>query len=186
MSIINQTSFDGVLLLQPKKIGDERGYFLESFNAATLAGAGFTQTFVQDNQSSSQRRGTVRGLHFQAPPRAQDKLIRVLRGSIFDVAVDIRIGSPSFGKSVSFELTAENGRQLLIPKGFAHGFQTLEDNTEVFYKVTDGYAPETEGGLLWQDASLAIQWPIDKASAIVNARDSSWPTLATFTSPFSY
>lgn len=175
----------GVLTLQPQRFGDERGFFSETYSARELAAAGFDRAFVQDNHSMSAVRGTVRGLHFQAPPGAQDKLLRVVQGSILDVAVDIRVGSPTYGQSVAVELSAENGRQLLIPSGFAHGFQTLTDRVEVLYKVTDDYAPETEGGLLWNDPELGIAWPIKEDRATVNARDRQWPKLADFKSPFT-
>jgi dTDP-4-dehydrorhamnose 3,5-epimerase len=174
-----------VLVIEPQKFGDERGFFSETYNAKILAEAGFTALFVQDNHSRSPKLGTVRGLHFQAPPFAQDKLLRVTRGAILDVAVDIRRGSPTYGKSVVVELSAENWRQLLVPKGFAHGFQTLTEDCEVLYKVTDYYAPAAEAGLLWSDPALGIDWPAGIEAAI-NARDAAWPTLAAFDSPFIY
>jgi dTDP-4-dehydrorhamnose 3,5-epimerase len=176
---------DGVLTLAPQRFGDERGFFSQTYSLRDLAEAGFERPFVQDNHSMSAVRGTVRGLHFQAPPRAQDKLLRVTQGAILDVAVDIRVGSPTYGQHVAVELSAENGLQLLIPRGFAHGFQTLSDRVEVLYKVTDDYAPDTEGGLLWNDPALGIPWPIDAAHATANARDQNWPTLAELKSPFS-
>lgn len=174
-----------VLLIEPRKFGDERGFFSETYSAKILAEAGFTGVFVQDNHSRSPRQGTVRGLHFQAPPFAQDKLLRVTRGSILDVAVDIRKGSPTYGKSVAVELSAENWRQLLVPKGFAHGFQTLTEDCEVLYKVTDYYAPASEAGLLWSDPALGIAWPAG-IEAMINDRDAAWPALADFDSPFTY
>ena len=134
----------------------------------------------------SGRRGTVRGLHFQTPPRAQDKLLRVVRGAILDVAVDIRRGSPSYGQSVAVELSDENGLQLLVPRGFAHGFMTLTDRADVLYKVTDVYAPETEGGILWNDPSLGIDWPVAASDVTVNARDAAWPALADLDTSFIY
>jgi dTDP-4-dehydrorhamnose 3,5-epimerase len=176
----------GVLTLKPKKFGDERGFFSQTYSRSEMAEAGFERLFVQDNHSMSAVKGTVRGLHFQAPPRAQDKLLRVVHGAILDVAVDIRMGSPTYGESVAVELSAENGLQLLVPMGFAHGFQTLTDRAEVLYKVTDDYAPEAEGGLLWSDPALGLQWPISASEATVNARDQAWPTLAEFKSPFVY
>jgi len=184
MTEIIPQSLPDVLLITPKRFGDLRGNFMETYSQPRLAQAGFTGTFVQDNQSFSAARGTVRGLHFQSPPKAQAKLLRVTRGAILDVAVDIRKGSPTFGQHVAVELSAENARQLLVPAGFAHGFQTLTPDCEVLYKVTDVYAPETEGGLLWNDPALAIAWPIDAADSIVNARDAGWPTLAELASPF--
>lgn len=185
MQVIPQRIPD-VLLVCARRFGDERGWFSETYSAPTLAQAGFERAFVQDNHSMSARRGTVRGLHFQAPPRAQDKLLRVTRGAILDVVVDIRRGSPTYGASVAVELSEENGAQLLVPRGFAHGFMTLTDRADVLYKVTEVYAPETEGGLLWSDPRLGIDWPIRAEDATVNARDAAWPTLAAFDSPFTY
>lgn len=173
-----------VLLLKPRRFADARGWFMQTYSRAELAALGFETPFVQDNHSASIRRGTVRGLHFQAPPRAQAKLVRVVRGAVFDVAVDIRAGSPTFGRHVAVELSADNGMQLLTPAGFAHGFQTLTDDAEVVYKVTEPYAPECEGGLCWRDPALAIAWPIPPRDATLNARDQAWPTLATLRSPF--
>ncbi len=174
-----------VLLIEPVKHGDERGFFSETYNAKVLADAGFVGVFVQDNHSRSPRKGTVRGLHFQAPPHAQDKLLRVTRGAILDVAVDIRKGSPTYGQAVAAELSAQNWRQLLVPKGFAHGFITLTDDCDVLYKVTDYYAPQSEAGLLWSDPALGVDWPAD-AQPLINDRDAAWPTLKAFDSPFTY
>lgn len=185
MTLITPQAIGDVLLIEPKRFGDERGFFSETYSAKGLAEAGFTALFVQDNHSRSPKIGTVRGLHFQAPPFAQDKLLRVTRGAILDVAVDIRKGSPTYGRSVAVELSAENWRQLLVPKGFAHGFQTLTEDCEVLYKVTDYYAPASEAGLLWNDPALGIAWPAD-IEAVINARDAAWPSLADFDSPFVY
>jgi dTDP-4-dehydrorhamnose 3,5-epimerase len=184
MTEITPQSLPDVLLITPKRFGDLRGSFMETYSRGRLAQAGFQGDFVQDNQSFSAVQGTVRGLHFQSPPKAQAKLIRVTRGAILDVAVDIRRGSATFGQHVAVELSAENARQLLIPAGFAHGFQTLTPDCEVLYKVTDVYAPETEGGLLWNDPALGIAWPTGPDRAVVNARDAGWPTLADLQSPF--
>lgn len=184
MTDIRRLAIPDVLLITPPKHGDARGFFSETYKAGALARAGFTRSFVQDNHSCSGARGTVRGLHFQAPPRAQDKLIRVIRGAIFDVAVDLRRGSPTYGRHVAAELSAENWSQLLVPVGFAHGFQTLTETAEVLYKVTDEYAPETEQGLLWDDPALDIAWPVERGAAVINARDAAWPTLAELDSPF--
>lgn len=186
MTLISPQAIPGVMLVKPKRFGDERGFFAETFNARDFGAGGVVGTFVQDNHSMSAARGTVRGLHFQAPPHAQCKLIRVVRGAILDVVVDIRIGSPYFGQCVAVELSAENGRQLFVPSGFAHGFQTLTENAEVLYKVTDYYAPAAEGGLLWSCSNLAFDWPIPASEAIVNARDAGWPGIADLVSPFVY
>jgi dTDP-4-dehydrorhamnose 3,5-epimerase len=177
MTEITRLAIPDVLLITPKRPGDERGFFSETYNARILADAGFDKPFVQDNHSMSARRGTLRGLHFQRAPHMQDKLLRVSRGSIYDVAVDIRRGSPTFGRWVGEELSAENWRQLLVPAGFAHGFVTLTPDVEVQYKVTDYYAPQAEGGLAWNDPKLAIDWPIDPSEVAANARDGAWPTL---------
>ena len=184
MTEITPQSLADVLLITPKRFGDLRGYFMETYSQPRLAEAGFTGAFVQDNQSLSATKGTVRGLHFQAPPHAQAKLIRVTRGAILDVAVDIRPGSATYGQHVAVELSHENARQLLVPAGFAHGFQTLTADCEVLYKVTDVYAPQAEGGLLWNDPALGIDWPIAVGQALVNARDAAWPALAELKSPF--
>jgi dTDP-4-dehydrorhamnose 3,5-epimerase len=184
MTDITPQSLPDVLLITPKRFGDLRGYFMETYSQPSLARAGFAGAFVQDNQSLSATKGTVRGLHFQAPPHAQAKLIRVTRGAILDVAVDIRRGSATFGQHVAVELSGENARQLLVPAGFAHGFQTLTEDCEVLYKVTDLYAPQAEGGLLWNDPALGIDWPIAAGQALVNARDAAWPTLAEMKTPF--
>ena len=184
MTTITPLAIPDVLLITPKKFGDDRGFFSETYSQKALAEAGFDLPFVQDNHSRSPRRGTVRGLHFQAPPFAQDKLLRVTRGTILDVAVDIRPGSKTYGQAVVAELSAENWAQLLVPKGFAHGFCTLTEDCEVLYKVTDYYAPDSEAGLLWNDPALGIDWPITAGEAQINARDAGWPTLAELKSPF--
>ena len=186
MTKVTPQAVPEVLLIEPPKFGDERGFFSETYNAKVLAKAGFEAMFVQDNHSRSPKKGTVRGLHFQAPPFAQDKLLRVTRGAILDVAVDIRRGSPTYGKAVAVELSAENWAQLLVPKGFAHGVQTLTDDVDVLYKVTDYYAPASEAGLLWSDPALGIDWPLTAAESTINARDAAFPTLADFDSPFTY
>jgi dTDP-4-dehydrorhamnose 3,5-epimerase len=156
--IVRPLPIAGLFRIEPKKFADHRGFFSETFRETALAGAGFHKRFVQDNHSLSTTAGTLRGLHFQKPPHAQAKLIRVLRGRILDMAVDIRGGSPDFGRHVAVELSAETGHQLLVPEGFAHGFITLEPDTEVFYKVTDYYAPESDSGIFWNDPDLAIDW----------------------------
>ena len=178
MTEIRPLSIADVLLIAPTRHGDQRGFFSETYSAPALAEAGFTKSFVQDNHSMSARRGVLRGLHFQRAPHMQDKLVRVTRGAVFDVAVDIRKGSPTFGRWVGEELSADNWRQLLVPQGFAHGFLTLTDTAEVLYKVTSYYAPDAEDGLLWSDPQLAIDWPAPAAGVITNARDSVWPILS--------
>ncbi|HEX8233003.1 MAG TPA: dTDP-4-dehydrorhamnose 3,5-epimerase [Caulobacteraceae bacterium] len=168
---------EGLLLITPRRHGDERGFFSETYSRPALAEAGFDRPFVQDNHSRTEKRGVLRGLHFQRPPRAQDKLVRVSRGAVFDVAVDIRAGSPTFGQWAGEELSESNWRQLLVPAGFAHGFLTLTENCEVLYKVSDLYAPELEDGLAFDDPEIGIGWPIPPAEIITNARDRAWPRL---------
>lgn len=184
---IDAVTFDipGPVLMTPKRFGDARGFFSETYNARTLAEIGITVPFVQDNHSLSAARGTVRGLHFQTPPFAQDKLVRVTHGSILDVAVDIRKGSPTYGKHVAVELSAGNWRQMFVPIGFAHGFCTLEPNTEVLYKVTNFYSAACDKGIRWNDPSLAIAWP-DFAGATLSAKDAALPDVAALASPFEY
>lgn len=178
------TAIADVLIVQPNKHGDHRGFFSETFKQAAFAEAGITHDWVQDNHSFSAARGVVRGLHFQRPPLAQAKLLRVTRGAILDVAVDIRTASPSYGRHVAVELSADNWAQLYVPIGFAHGFCTLSDNTEVLYKVSAVYGPAEEGGLLWDDPDLGIAWPVGSEAAVLNQRDRDWPRLKDFASPF--
>ena len=173
----------GPLLITMKRFADSRGFFSETYNARGFAEAGIAAVFVQDNHSLSRELGTVRGLHFQEPPRAQEKLMRVFRGRILDVVVDLRKFSPTYGRHVAIELGADDGRQLYVPAGFAHGFCTLEPDTEVFYKVTDFWAPEREGGVLWNDPALGIAWP-SFAGAQVVAKDAALPPLHEFKTPF--
>jgi dTDP-4-dehydrorhamnose 3,5-epimerase len=168
-----------VKIIIPKKFGDERGYFSETYNKQALADAGIEENFVQDNQSLSAARGTVRGLHFQVPPIAQAKLVRVLRGSILDVAVDLRRDSPSFGKYVSAVISAREGNQILVPVGFAHGFCTLEPDTEVFYKVSAPYSPAHDRGVSWIDKDIGIDWPVAPADAVLSAKDLALPAFAS-------
>ncbi|AZO79501.1 MULTISPECIES: dTDP-4-dehydrorhamnose 3,5-epimerase [unclassified Bosea (in: a-proteobacteria)] len=175
-----------IVLIRPKKFGDARGYFMETWSAQDFAAAGIGTVFVQDNQSLSAARGVVRGLHFQAPPAAQAKLIRVLKGAIFDVTVDIRRGSPSYGKWCAATLTADGAEQLFVPRGFAHAFCTLEPDTEVVYKVDAPYAPQAEGGIAWDDPELAIDWPVSKTEAQLSGKDAALPGFAGFVSPFRY
>ena len=178
---IEETGLEGILILTPARYGDARGFFSESWNKARLAGHGLTPDFVQDNHSMSQTTGTLRGLHFQAPPRAQGKLVRCGRGALYDVAVDIRKGSPGYGRWVGVELSFENGRQLWVPPGFAHGFVTLQPATEICYKCTDYYAPEADGALRWD--SCGIDWPLT-GDPVLSAKDAAAPALADFDSPF--
>lgn len=173
-----KTAIPGVLLLRPARLADERGFFAETFRQSWMEEAGLPTSWVQDNHSMSAAPGTVRGLHFQVPPRAQDKLVRVVRGSVFDVAVDLRRGSPSYGRHAAATLSAANGVQLFIPRGCAHGFCTLEPEAEVLYKVTDYYSPEYDRGLLWSDPALGIPWPVPAESILVSDRDRRHPALA--------
>lgn len=183
---VETTSIAGVLLFTTARFGDERGFFSTVYARDAFVEAGLPGQFVQDNHSKSGPAGTVRGLHFQSPPHAQGKLVRVVRGSIIDVAVDIRLGSPTYGRHVAAEISAENWRQIYVPPGFAHGFCTLESDTEVIYKVTSAYAPSSEGGLAWNDPNLGIQWPVRASDAVLSARDHEWPKISEFASPFSY
>jgi len=173
-----ETPIPDVKVLLPRKHGDHRGFFSEIYSRKAFAAAGITADFVQDNHSLSAEAGVVRGLHFQLPPMAQDKLLRVVRGAILDVAVDIRQSSPTFGKSVAEVISAENWKQIFIPAGFAHGFRTLEPNTEVIYKVTAFYSPEHDRGIRWNDPALGIDWGISEAQAILSDRDRKHPMLA--------
>ncbi|MEX2671531.1 MAG: dTDP-4-dehydrorhamnose 3,5-epimerase [Phycisphaeraceae bacterium] len=179
-----ETEIPDVKLITPKKFGDHRGFFSETYNSKALAEAGVDLDFVQDNHSLSAEKGVIRGLHFQIPPFAQDKLVRVIRGAILDVAVDIRQSSPTFGKHVTAELTADNWTQILVPKGFAHGFITLAPDTEVIYKVTNYYAPDHDRGLLWNDPELAIDWPLNGDKAILSDKDLRQPRFAELTELF--
>jgi len=182
---IHNTHMLGLILIEPKRFGDHRGFFAETYSRRTYASLGVDVAFVQDNHSLSAAVGTVRGLHFQAPPHAQAKLVRCGRGAIFDVAVDIRRGSPTYGKWAGFTLSADNGAQLYIPKGFAHGFVTLEADSEIVYKCSEYYSPEAEGALRWDDPDIGIEWPI-KGNAILSEKDASAPLLADFYSPFAF
>lgn len=182
--IVRPTELEGVLVIEPRCFDDDRGWFTEAWNRRAFRDAGMDCDFVQDNQSMSRRKGTVRGLHFQAPPAAQAKLVRVVQGAALDVAVDLRRDSPTFRRVISEILSAENGRQLFIPEGFAHGFCTLEDDTVVLYKVSRYYAPETERGIVWNDPQLAIPWPLDGLEPVVSEKDRLLPPLAQQELPF--
>lgn len=180
---LEQTPLRDLVILTPQRFGDARGFFAESWNKARMEDAGLSFDFVQDNHSLSVAAGTLRGLHFQAPPHAQAKLIRCGRGRLWDVAVDIRKGSPSYGGWFGVELSAENGRQLLIPAGFLHGFVTLEPETEVVYKCSDYYAPAADGAVLW--SSCGIDWPW-QGDPILSVKDATAQTLSDFASPFTW
>lgn len=182
--IIEKTPLPGLLIVTPHRFSDERGFFCETWSARTLADLGIEIDFVQDNQSLSARAGTVRGLHFQAPPHAQTKLVRCGRGSIFDVAVDIREGSPTYGRWFGRELSAANGVQLLIPAGFLHGFMTLEPDCEILYKCTVFYSAACDGSVRWD--SCGIEWPMAGDRAVLSEKDAMAPLLADFSSPFTY
>ncbi len=168
----------GPVLIQPKRFGDHRGFFLETYSARDFAALGVPDVFVQDNHSLSAAMGTVRGMHFQIAPGAQAKLVRVLRGRILDIAVDLRRSSPTYGQHVAAELSAENAVQLYVPVGFAHGFCTQEPDTEVAYKVTNLYAPECDRGLAWDDPALGLPWPIAPAAAQLSDKDRRQPLLS--------
>ncbi len=182
--IVKRLKIPDIIAVRPDRHEDERGFFSETYNRRALADAGVEEEFVQDNHSLSVPQGTLRGLHFQAPPAAQAKLVRVVRGTIFDVAVDIRVGSPSFGEHLCCELSAREWNQIYIPKGFAHGFCTLEPDTEVIYKVSDYYAPEHDRGVLWNDPALGIEWPV--SDPLLSEKDRSHPRLCDLPDYFVY
>ncbi|WP_411289116.1 dTDP-4-dehydrorhamnose 3,5-epimerase [Phenylobacterium sp.] len=176
MTTVTPLALPEVLLITPRRHGDARGWFSETWSRKAMLEAGVDADFVQDNQAFSARRGTLRGLHFQMAPHAQAKLVRVLRGAIYDVAVDIRQGSPTFGRWVGAELTAERGEQIWVPRGFAHGYCTLSDDTELVYKVDALYAPQAEGGLIWNDPDLGIDWPV-AGDVVTSDKDKTLPRL---------
>ncbi|MEO7383956.1 MAG: dTDP-4-dehydrorhamnose 3,5-epimerase [Novosphingobium sp.] len=173
-------------LLLPARHGDSRGWFTESYNRCKLAELGIDEDWVQDNHSMSAARGTLRGVHFQVPPYAQAKIVRCLVGAIWDVAVDLRAGSPTYARWVGAELTAARGEQLYVPTGFGHGFLTLSENTEVAYKASNYYAPEADAGFAWDDPEMAIAWPLGDMVPSLSERDRSLPGLGTWQSPFAY
>lgn len=181
MVSIEKTNLDAALILTPRRFRDERGWFSETWNRRDLAAAGIDLDFVQDNHSYSAPAGTLRGLHYQAPPHAQDKLVFCTRGAILDVAVDVRKGSPTFGQWMSVELTPDNGKQVLLPKGLLHGFLTLLPDSEVQYKCTDYYAPDCDGAVRWN--SLGIDWSL-QGEPILSAKDATAPMFENWTSPF--
>ena len=174
---VEDTAIPAVKILTPKKHGDARGFFSETYSKAAFEAAGLHLAFVQDNHAFSAAPGTLRGLHFQLPPAAQDKLLRVTRGAILDVAVDIRRSSPTFGKHVAVELSAENWRQLLVPIGFAHGYVTLEPDTEVLYKTTALYSPTHDRGVAWDDPDIGIDWPLTAGGPLLSDKDRRLPRL---------
>jgi dTDP-4-dehydrorhamnose 3,5-epimerase len=180
-----KTKLDGVIVIEPTVFGDRRGWFMETYSYSQYKESGFDLNFVQDNHSFSAVKGTLRGLHYQLNPKAQSKLVRCTKGSIFDVAVDIRNGSPTYGQWFGIELSAENKKQLLVPKGFAHGFMTLTNDVEVQYKVDELYSPENDRGIIWNDPSINIQWPID-ITPILSEKDEKAPLLIDAENNFSY
>ena len=181
---VERTALPGVLRITPRRFGDQRGFFAETWSARAFSEAGIALDFVQDNHSLSEAAGTLRGLHYQAPPHAQDKLVRCGRGALLDVAVDIRQGSPGYGRWIAEELTQENGRQLLIPKGFLHGFVTLRPGTEVVYKCTEFYAPESDGAVRWDDPAIGVDWGVDAPT--LSGKDAAAPLLSQIGAPFAY
>jgi dTDP-4-dehydrorhamnose 3,5-epimerase len=180
---VEKTGIDGLVVLKPRLFNDARGYFFESFNAQAMQDAGLPYSFVQDNQSKSSQ-GVVRGLHFQKPPHAQTKLVRVLEGEIFDVAVDLRAGSDTYGKWYGVKLSAENSKQLLVPKGFAHGFSVLSAYAVVLYKCDSYYSPQSDAGIAYNDTSLAIDWQLGNIEPLISDKDRGLPLFADFSTPF--
>ncbi len=177
-----KTDLEGVILIRPKVFNDSRGFFLESYSKTKFKEGGIETTFTQDNHSRSQSSGVIRGLHFQVPPLAQTKLIRATKGAIYDVVVDIRATSATYGKWLGFELSEENFHLLYVPHGFAHGFCTLRENSEVQYKVDNPYAPEYEGGIRWDDPDLKIEWPVQNPQ--LSEKDKTLPFFRDFSNPF--
>ncbi|WP_420328210.1 dTDP-4-dehydrorhamnose 3,5-epimerase [Mameliella sp.] len=182
---VQATALPGVLILTPRRFGDARGFFSESWNRKRMAEHGIEIDFVQDNHSLSAEPGTLRGLHYQGPPHAQAKLVRCGRGRLFDVAVDIRVGSPTYGNWLGVELSAENGKQMLVPKGFLHGFVTRDPDTEVLYKCSDYYAPDSEGTVRFDDPTIGIDWGLE-GPPILSEKDAKAPPLAEISSPFAW
>lgn len=182
---VDETPIPGVLVLTPRRFGDARGWFSEVYNRDALAKAGIDTVFVQDNHSFSAAKGTLRGLHFQRPPHAQAKLVRCGRGVIFDVAVDARTGSPTFGQWYGTELSAENGRQLLVPVGCLHGFVTRTADCEVLYKCSDVYAPDCDGGIRWDDPDIGIDWGLT-GGPVLSDKDRAAPLMRDWQSPFAW
>jgi dTDP-4-dehydrorhamnose 3,5-epimerase len=183
---IERSEIPDILLVKPTKHGDQRGFFSETFRVDVFAAHGIEAVFVQDNHVHSAHKGVLRGLHFQASPHAQGKLVRCSRGAILDVGVDIRAGSPTYGRHVAFELSAANWHQLWIPPGFAHGYVTLKDDCEVIYKATDYYAPECDRGIAWDDPALAIDWRLSVSEVILSEKDRRQPRLADAPPAFQF
>ena len=184
MLVLSQTKLKDVVAITPKRFGDDRGFFSESWNRRAMSEVGIDMDFVQDNHSLSRQIGTLRGLHFQVPPHAQSKLVRCSRGRLLDIAVDLRTGSSTFRQWVGVELSFNNGKQLLIPAGFAHGFVTLEPDTEINYKCTEFYVPEADRSIAFDDPTLKIDWGIDRSAAILSAKDAEAPQLDDIENPF--
>lgn len=180
-----KTNLNGLVIIEPTVFGDHRGWFMETYSESKFQEAGILLEFVQDNQSFSAAKGTLRGLHYQLNPKAQTKLVRCTKGAIYDVAIDIQKGSPNFGEWFGIELTADNKKQLLIPKGFAHGFMTLTEDVEVQYKVDELYAPECDRGIIWNDPVIGIEWPMD-IMPILSAKDEKAPLLKDAENNFKY
>lgn len=183
---IRPTALPEVMVLAPRRFGDARGYFSETWSAARMKAAGLDLAFCQDNESLSAQKGTLRGLHYQAPPFAQAKLVRVGKGAILDVAVDARRGSPTFGRWVAEELSAENGAQILVPRGFLHGFVTLTADTLVIYKVDNVYDAASDGSVAWNDADIGVDWGVSAAEAVLSDKDRRAPAFRDWASPFEY
>jgi dTDP-4-dehydrorhamnose 3,5-epimerase len=181
---LERLSISDVIVVRVRKFADSRGHFLETFRQSDFAAMGIGCAFVQDNQAFSAQAGTIRGLHFQTPPHAQAKLVRVLRGSVYDAAVDLRKGSATYGKWCGARLTADGGEQIFVPQGFAHGYCTLEPNTVVAYKVDAYYAPQSEAGLMWNDPDIGIDWTIPADDVLVSDKDGKLSSLRSFTTPF--
>lgn len=182
---ITKTNLEEVLIIEPTIFGDHRGWFMETYNGSRLLEDGININFIQDNHSFSATKGTLRGLHYQLNPKAQTKLVRCTSGAIYDVAVDIRKNSPTFGEWFGIELTAENKKQLLVPKGFAHGFITLTENVEVQYKVDELYDPECDRGIIWNDPQIRIEWPLD-IKPVLSEKDELAPSLKDAENNFAY
>lgn len=183
---VRRLALEGVIEIVPRKFGDARGYFSETYSRQSFANAGIDIEWVQDNQSLSAEKGVLRGLHFQVAPFAQDKLVRVLSGSIFDVLVDLRSGSPTYGKWLSCILSSDAWNQLLVPKGFAHGFLTLEPDVEVLYKVSAPYSPACDRGIRWNDPAIGIEWPLEGRAPVLSGKDAAAPFLADIAAQISF